>query len=78
MSKFLDVHTMKDFEETLRKWVLPAPADEFGVRPENMFYNRKEDRFFCLLEAPNEEAIEKHHARFGLKCEWITEVETMA
>ena len=45
---------------------------------ENMFYNKEEDRFFCLLDAPNKEAIEKHHARFGLKCEWITEVVTTA
>jgi Protein of unknown function (DUF4242) len=65
-------------EETLRKWTLPAPVDEFGVKPENMFYNKEEDRFFCLLDAPNKEAIEKHHARFGLKCEWITEVVTTA
>ncbi len=70
---------MKGFdEETLRKWTMPAPVDEFGVKPENIFYNKEEDRFFCLLEAPNKEAIEKHHARFGLKCEWITEVETIA
>ena len=79
MPKFLDVHPMKGFdEETLRKWTLPAPVDEFGVKPENMFYNKEEDRFFCLLHAPNKEAIEKHHARFGLKCEWITEVVTTA
>jgi len=58
---------MKGFdEETLRKWTLPAPVDEFGVKPENMFYNKEEDRFFCLLDAPNKEAIEKHHARFGM------------
>jgi hypothetical protein len=43
----------------------------------SVFYNKKEDRFFCLLDAPNKKAIEKHHARFGLKCEWITEVETL-
>jgi hypothetical protein len=60
------------------KWTLPAPVDEFGVKPENMFYNKEEDRFFCLLDAPNKEAIEKRHARFGLKCEWITEVVTTA
>jgi hypothetical protein len=51
---------------------------EFDVKHENMFYNKEEDRFFCLLDAPNKEAIEKHHAKFGLKCEWITEVETTA
>ena len=79
MPKFLDVHPMKGFdEETLRKWTLPAPLDEFDVKPENMFYNKEQDRFFCLLDAPNKEAIEKHHAEFGLKCEWITEVERTA
>jgi hypothetical protein len=38
---------------------LPAPVDEFGVKPENMFYNKEVDRFFCLLDAPNKEAIQK-------------------
>ena len=57
--------------------LLPDISD-FGVKPENMFYNKEEDRFFCLLDAPNKEAIEKHHAKFGLKCEWITEVKTTA
>jgi len=51
---------------------------EFGAKHENMFYNKEEDRFFCILDAPNKEAIEKHHAKFGLKCEWITEVNTTA
>jgi hypothetical protein len=41
MPKFLDVHPMKGFdEETLRKWTMPAPVDEFGVKPENIFYKR--------------------------------------
>ena len=50
MPKFLDVHPMKGFdEETLRKWTSPAPADEFGVKSENMFYNKEEDRFFVHI-----------------------------
>ena len=52
--------------------------DEFGVKHHNMFYNKEEDRFFCLLDAPNKEAIEKHHDKDGLKCEWITEVKSTA
>jgi hypothetical protein len=78
MPKFLDVHTLKGFdEETLRK-AQNSPVDEFGVKHHNMFYNEKEDRFFCLLDAPNKEAIEKHHDKHGLKCEWITEVKSTA
>ena len=54
MPKFLGDHPMKGFdEETYRKWAIPAPVDEFAVKPENIFYDKEEDRFFCLLDAPN-------------------------
>ena len=76
MPKFLDVHSLKDVdEETLRK-AQDSPKDEFGVSHDNIMYNREEDRFFCLLDAPNKEAIVKHHEKYGFKCEWITEVKT--
>jgi hypothetical protein len=41
-------------------------------------YNQKEDKFYCLLEAPNKHAIQDHHNKYGFKCEWITEVKTTA
>lgn len=44
----------------------------------NLMYNQEEDRFFCLTEAPNKNAVEKHHGKFGFDCEWITEVKTTA
>jgi len=31
-----------------------------------------------VLEAPTKEAVEKHHEKIGIKCEWITEVKTTA
>jgi hypothetical protein len=43
----------------------------------NILFNREADLCYCLQEAPNKEAVEKHHSKFNLKCEWITEV-TMA
>ena len=53
MTKFLDVHSLKGLdEETLRKTQL-APRDEFGVLHDNMLYNKDEDKFFCLLDAPS-------------------------
>jgi dTDP-glucose pyrophosphorylase len=74
--KFLDVHSLKGFdEETLRK-LQESPKDEFGITHINMMYNKEEDKFFCLLDAPNREAVENHHNKAGVKCEWITEMKT--
>jgi hypothetical protein len=76
MPKFLDVHSLKGFEEeTLRK-LQQSPVDEFGITHLNIMYNKEEDKFFCLLDAPNREAVENHHHKHGVKCEWITEVKT--
>jgi Protein of unknown function (DUF4242) len=78
MRKFLDVHPLKGVdEETLRKFQ-NAPADEFQVKAINLMYNHEADRFYCLLEAPNKQAIKDHHNKYGFECEWITEVKTTA
>ena len=78
MPKFLDVHSLKGVdEETLRK-AQDSPKDEFGVIHDNIMYNKEEDRFFCLLDAPNKESIVKHQEKHGFKCEWVTEVKTTA
>jgi hypothetical protein len=29
---------------------------------------------FCLLNAPDREAVIKHHDKVNIECEWITEV----
>ena len=78
MPKFLDVHPLKGIdEETLRK-AQKMPKDEFGITHDNMLYNREEDRWYCILDAPSKEAVEKHHQKAGITCEWITEVKTTA
>ena len=78
MAKFLDVHSLNGFEEkTLRK-LQQSPVDEFGITHDNIIYNKEEDKFYCLLDAPNREALEKHHHKAGVKCEWIIEVKTTA
>ena len=74
--KFLDVHSLKDFDEETLKNLQRSPVDEFGIKHLNILYNKEDDKFFCLLEAPNKEAVEKHHHKHGVKCNWITEVKT--
>ena len=66
---------MKDFTPDKLDKLVNSPADKFGVTHLELFYNKKEDKLYCILEAPNEEAIWKHHEAAGLKCEFITEVQ---
>jgi hypothetical protein len=54
------------------------PKDEFGVTTKNMLYNKEANLLYCIVDAPNKDAISKHHQKFGLKCDWITEVKTTA
>lgn len=73
MPIFLDVHKLP-FSEANLKELCESPTDEYGVRHLNLFYNKQAKICFCLLEGPDMDAIEKHHAKAGIKCEWITEV----
>jgi Nickel responsive protein SCO4226-like len=76
--KFLDVHPTKGFDELTLKKAISEPPDEFGVTAENFLYNIEADRLYCILNAPNKEAIEKHHKTYNVMCEWIMEIKTSA
>ena len=78
MPKFLDVHPLKGFDEDALRKLQHSPVDEFGIKHLNLMYNQEQDRFYCLLEAPDKQAVENHHNKHGIKCEWITEVKTTA
>jgi hypothetical protein len=73
MPVFLDVHKVPFSEANLKELCI-SPVDEFGVSHVNLFYNKDANVCFCLLESPDMDAIEKHHAKVNIKCEWITEV----
>jgi hypothetical protein len=54
---------MKAFDEqTLKKAHIELP-DENDVTTKNALFNIEADRLFCLLNAPNREAVEKHHKK---------------
>ena len=73
--RFLDVHPMKEFDESLLKELQNSPADEFGITHLNILYNPEVDQCFCLIEAPTMDPVQKHHDKFGIKCDWIMEVK---
>ena len=73
MPIFLDVHKLPFSEDHLKE-LSDSPVDEFGVSHVNLFYNKGANVCFCLLDAPDAVAVENHHDKAGVKCEWITEV----
>jgi hypothetical protein len=78
MPLFLDVHPLAGkTEKDIKNIPLApnAPRDKFGVLHLTFFYNIDEDRWFCLHDAPNKEAIENHHEAADIKCDWIVEVK---
>ncbi|MDX1757083.1 MAG: DUF4242 domain-containing protein [Marinobacter sp.] len=76
MPRYIDVHPMKPFTAEELKQLQNAPADEFGVTHHDILFSEKDDKIYCVLDAPNAEAIHKHHAKAGIECEWVHEVQS--
>jgi hypothetical protein len=78
MTRFLDTHKIGSFTEEQLMNLQKSPPDEFELRHLNIIYNYEANIMYCLLEAPNKETIEMHHAKLGSSCDWIIEVKTTA
>jgi hypothetical protein len=50
--------------------------DEFGVQQIELFHN-PDGKVYCLLEAPDEEAVRKHHAALDVPCGQVDRVESL-
>jgi hypothetical protein len=77
-SKFIDVHYLGKYTDEELKKFQDLHVDEYGVKTLNIMYNRAVGICFCFLEAPSSKAVEKHHEKYDVKCDWITEVHTTA
>ena len=78
MPTFLDFHSIGRFTEDDLKKGQKEPRDELGVKVLNTFYDIESGMMFCLLDAPNRDAVERRHLKFGMQCGWITQVKTTA
>jgi hypothetical protein len=50
--------------------------DEFGVRQIELFHNAA-GKVYCLLDAPDEDAVRRHHAALGVPCGDVDEVQRL-
>ena len=73
MPKFIDAHPMTPFTADQLRAARRSPADEFGVT-HHILYSEPENKLYCVLDAPDQEAIEKHHEMLGIRCDWIHDV----
>lgn len=50
--------------------------DQFGVTQVELFHN-PDGKVYCLLDAPDEEAVRKHHAALDVPCGPVHRVESL-
>jgi hypothetical protein len=81
VAQFMDFHPdLKLPDEAiqqLRQDAASGTYDEFGVRQVELYHNA-EGHVYCLLEAPNAEAVRKHHEAIGVTCGNVHEVNSLA
>ncbi len=80
MPRFMDFHPdLKlplDAINQLREGAVAHTQDEFGVRQVELYHN-EEGRVYCLLDAPDAEAVRKHHAALGVPCGEVHQVNSL-
>ena len=74
MARYIDIHQMAPLTAEKLCEAQGTPKDEFGVTHYEILFSEKDNKVWCILDAPDRDAIEKHHAKAGIKCESIYEV----
>src|SRR5262249_1553472 len=71
MPRFMDYHDdlklPQEAIDQIAQGTRDGVTDEFGVRQVELFHNA-DGKVYCLLEAPDEEAVRKHHAALNVPC----------
>ena len=77
MPIFIDGHKMGGLDASKLKKIIEDPPDKNGITHRDILYNEKENKLFCIVEAPNREAVESHHLDVGIKCDFVIEVTSL-
>jgi hypothetical protein len=71
MPQFMDFHeNLKLPQEAIEDIAAGAQAgtkDQFGVRQVELYHN-SDGKVYCLLDAPDAQAVRDHHAALGVDC----------
>ncbi len=80
MARFMDYHDdlklPAEAVASIAEGARNGTADEFGVTQVELFHN-PDGKVYCLLDAPDEEAVRKHHAALDVPCGDVHRVEQL-
>lgn len=80
MPKFMDVHDdlklPQEAIDQMAQGTRDGATDEFGVTQLELFYNA-EGKVYCLVDAPDDEAVRKHHAAVDVPCGDVHQVSSL-
>jgi hypothetical protein len=81
MPTFMDYHDdlklPAEAVQSITEGTKRGDVDEFGVRQIDLFHNA-DGKVYCLLEAPDADAVHKHHAALDVPCGDVHEVTGIA
>ena len=76
MPIFIDGHKMGGLDALKLKKIVNNPPDKHGVTHKDILYNEKENKLFCILDAPNKQSVVNHHQDIGIGCDFIIEANS--
>jgi len=62
-----DLKLPADAIEQIAQESREGTTDQFGVHQAELYHNA-DGKVYCLLDAPDEEAVRQHHEALGLSC----------
>ena len=77
MPIFIDGHDMGTLDAAKLKKIINKPPDKHGVTHKDILFNEKENKLFCILEAPDKESVKNHHHDIGIDCDFIIEAVSL-
>jgi hypothetical protein len=80
MPRFMDYHDdlklPPEAIEQIAQGTRDGDSDEFGVRQIELYHNA-DGKVYCLLEAPDEDAVRRHHAALDVPCGEVHQVDSL-
>ena len=77
MAKFMSSHTMPAgaLKRDQVNQLAQAAQNDATVRPYRSFLNLSEGKVFCIMEAPDKQALAAWFQKMQMPCDYITPVE---
>ena len=80
MPKFMDfhdhLHLPSEAINQIAEDTKNEKADQFGVRQVELFHNA-DGHVYCILDAPDADAVRKHHEALGVPCGDVHEIQSL-